>query len=84
MAKRNKTEQLLSILDACQNQPMKLTHIMYRTNLNCSLLKEYITDMINKDLLTVKTVGERAFFRTTKKGFVLLKNWRQIRTSLVV
>jgi predicted transcriptional regulator len=36
-----------------------------------------------KELLTKKTVGNKAFFRTTQKGFALLHSWRQIETVLV-
>jgi predicted transcriptional regulator len=83
MEKRSRTEMRLAILDACKCRPMKVTHIMYQANVNASLLKEFLEELQEKGLLIKKSVGQRAFYRTTQKGFALLGPWRQIETVLV-
>jgi len=81
--KRNRTELKLAVLDACMNRGLKVTHIIYRTNMNPTVLNALIVELIEKELLTKTTVGKRVFFRTTARGFALLGSWRQIETALV-
>ena len=51
MGKRSTFEQSLAILDVVRT-PKILTHIMYKTNVNCSVLKPLLEDLMKKGLIT--------------------------------
>ena len=40
--KRNESEQIYAVLEALARENLKLTHLMYKTNLNCLLLKNIL------------------------------------------
>ena len=50
MAKRSTFEQSLAILEVVRT-PKILTHIMYKTNVNCSVLKPLLEDLMQKGLI---------------------------------
>jgi predicted transcriptional regulator len=50
--RRSSLEMDIAILQALTGpKPLKLTHIMYRANLNCNILKEKITALEEKGLV---------------------------------
>jgi predicted transcriptional regulator len=68
-----------------QRGPLKLTHIMYKANVNCSVLKEYLDFLINQELVEEKTVGKkRIVFAVTEKGISVLKYFRELKVMLPV
>ena len=58
--------------------PLKCTHLMYQTNLNCVVLKEFVEELVEKGLLTVKADRKRSFFKTSAAGYELLKEWQRL------
>ena len=77
MTKRNKFEMKFAVLDACM-VPLNVTALMYRTNMNCVVLKELVEELLARGLLTVKIDRQRSFFKTSAAGYELLKQWRQL------
>ena len=77
LTKRNRLEQKFAILDVCM-VPLKVTTLMYRTNMNCVVLKEFAEELVEKGLLTVKVDRKRSFFKTSAAGYEVLKQWRQL------
>ena len=77
MTKRCRFEQKFAVLDACM-VPLKVTHLMYQTNLNCLVVKEFVEELLARGLLTVKVDRKRSFFKTSAAGYELLKQWRQL------
>ena len=68
-----------------QRGPLKLTHIMYKANVNCSVLKEYLDFLIQQELIEEKTVGKkRIVFAVTEKGISVLKYFRELKVMLPV
>jgi predicted transcriptional regulator len=51
LVKRSAFEQSLAILEVVRT-PKILTHIMYKTNVNCSVLKPLLEDLMQKGLIT--------------------------------
>ena len=50
--RRSKMEMYIDILKVlAQNGPLKLTHVMYKANVNCSVLKEYLDFLIKQNLI---------------------------------
>ena len=77
MTKRNKLEMKFAVLDACM-APLKVTPLMYQTNMNQTVLKLIVAELVEKGLLTEKVVGNHSFFKTSAAGYELLKEWQRL------
>ncbi|MGB9676432.1 MAG: winged helix-turn-helix domain-containing protein, partial [Candidatus Bathyarchaeales archaeon] len=65
--------------------PLKLTHIMYKANVNCSVLKEYLDFLIKQNLIEERTVGKRrVVYAITQKGITVLKYFRELKQVLPI
>jgi predicted transcriptional regulator len=63
--------------------PLKLTHIMYKANVNCSVLKEYLDFLIKQNLVEEKTMGKkRIVYVITERGITVLKYFRELKIML--
>ena len=84
--RRSKLEMYIDILKVlAQRGPLKLTHIMYKANVNCSVLKEYLDFLINQKLIEEKTVGKkRIVYVVAEKGLEVLKYFRELKVMLPV
>ena len=84
--RRSKMEMHLDILmTLAQKGPLKLTHIMYKANVNCSVLKEYLDFLIQQELVAEKTIKkERIVYTITEKGLTVLKYFRELQIMIPV
>lgn len=84
--RRSKMEIHLDVLRTlAQKGPLKLTHIMYKSNVNCCVLKEYLDFLIQHDLVEEKTIKkERIVYKVTEKGLSVLKYFRELQTMLPI
>ena len=84
--RRSKMEMYVDILKVlAQNGPLKLTHIMYKANVNCSVLKEYLDFLIQQELVEEKVVGKkRIVYAVSEKGLNVLKYFRELKIMLPV
>jgi predicted transcriptional regulator len=84
--RRSKMEMHLDILmTLAQRGPLKLTHIMYKANVNCSVLKEYLDFLIQQRLIEEKTLKkEKIVYTITEKGFTVLKYFRELQIMIPV
>jgi len=63
--------------------PLKLTHIMYKANVNCSVLKQYLDFLIQQTLVEERTLGKkRTVYAITERGITVLKHFRELKTVL--
>ncbi len=79
--RRSKLEMYVDILEVLSIRgPLKLTHIMYKSNVNCSVLKEQL-DFLMKNCLVEERImkKERVVFAITQKGTSVLKAFREIK-----
>jgi predicted transcriptional regulator len=68
-----------------QRGPLKLTHIMYGVNVNCSVLKEHIDYLTKQGLVEEKTVGkERTAYAISQLGVKVLKQFKALREVLPI
>jgi len=68
-----------------QKGPLKLTHIMYKSNVNCCVLKEYLDFLIQNDLVEEKIIKkERIVYKVTEKGLSVLKYFRELQIMLPI
>ena len=73
------------LLTLAQKGPLKLTHIMYKANINCSVLKEYLDFLIQQELVEEKTIKkERIVYIITEKGLTVLKYFRELQIMIPV
>jgi predicted transcriptional regulator len=86
MMRRSKIETYVDILEVLANtSPLKLTHVMYKTNVNCSVVKECLDFLIRQGLVEVKIVGkERKFYAITQLGVTVINQFRELREVLPI
>jgi len=63
--------------------PLKLTHIMYKANVNCSVLKQFLDFLIEQKLVEERTIGKkRIVYAITERGITVLKYFRELKAVL--
>ena len=82
--RRSKMEIYLDILKTlAQKGPLKLTHIMYKANVNCNVLKQYLDFLCKQELIAEKTLRkERVVYEISEKGLTVLKYFREMQLIL--
>ncbi|MGA2308484.1 MAG: winged helix-turn-helix domain-containing protein [Candidatus Bathyarchaeia archaeon] len=83
---RSKLETYVDILKVLAHRgPLKLTHIMYKANVNGSILREYLDFLLKQNLVEERNVGKsRTVFAVTQKGITVLKNFRELQQILPI
>jgi predicted transcriptional regulator len=79
LMRRSTFEQTLAILEIVRT-PKILTHIMYQTNVNCTVLKPLLEDLMKKGLITTvdKSRGiTRKHYVISQKGIDVLRTVRK-------
>lgn len=84
--RRSKLETYIDILEVLALRgPLKLTHVMYKANVNCSILKEYLEFLIKQGLVEEKTLGKRRVaYAISNKGLIVLKQFRELKQVLPI
>ncbi len=86
--RRSKLETHIDILKVlARNGPLKLTHIMYKVNVNCSVLKEYLDFLIGQNLVEEQTFNKkrnktRVVYAVTERGRTVLKHFMEVNSAL--
>ena len=72
--RRSKLEMYIDILRVlAQKGPLKLTHIMNRTNINCDLLKQHLTFLTRYSLVNEqRLLKTRVTYAITERGLTVL------------
>jgi predicted transcriptional regulator len=64
---------------------LKLTHIMYETNVNCCVLKEYLDFLVKQGLVETRAVGrQRMAYSITQRGITVLNCFRELKQVLPI
>ena len=84
--RRSKLEMYIDIIRVlAQRGPLKLTHVMYKANVNCSVLKEYMDFLIKQGLVEERTIGKRrVVYAVTQRGITVLKYFRELKQVLPI
>ena len=84
--RRSKREMYIAILNVLANKgPMKMTHIMYKANVNCSVLKDNLYFLIKQKLVEERTIKkEHTIFAVTKRGINVLKYFKELTKALPI
>jgi predicted transcriptional regulator len=84
--RRSKLEMYVDILMVLAHRgPLKLTHVMYKANVNCSVLKEYLDFLIKQGLVEERIVGKRrVVYAVTQRGITVLKYFKELKQVLPI
>jgi predicted transcriptional regulator len=79
--RRSKLEVYIDILEVLAIRgPLKLTHIMYKSNVNCSVLKDQLEFLIKNTLVEERILRkEKVVYAVTQRGLQILKSFREIK-----
>ncbi len=65
--------------------PLKLTHIMYKANVNCKVLKENLEFLIKQSLVEERILKKgKVVFAITQRGITVLKYFRELEQALPI
>jgi predicted transcriptional regulator len=86
MMRRSKLEMHVDILKVLAHRgPLKLTHVMYKANVNCKVLKEYLDFLTKQGLVEEKIIRrERIVYAITQRGVTVLKRFRELKDVLPI
>ena len=74
---------ILSVL--AQRGPLKLTHVMYKANVNCSVLKEYLDFLLKQGLVEERIMRkQRVVYAVTPRGITVLKYFKELKQVLPI
>jgi predicted transcriptional regulator len=78
--RRSKLEIYADLLKVLAHEgPLKLTHLMYKVNINCTALREDLETLIRLGLVEEQTTGNnKGFFSVTERGFKILNYFGEI------
>ncbi len=88
--RRSKLEMYIDVLKVlARHGPLKLTHIMYKANVNCSVLKQYLDFLIQQNLVEEQTFlkkrnRKRIVYAITERGRTVLKYFRELNSALQI
>ncbi len=86
MLRRSKLETYIDILNVLARKgPLKLTHVMYKANVNCNVLKEDLDFLIKQALVEQRTIArQHIVFSVTQRGVTVLNYFRQLTQMLPI
>ena len=84
--RRSKLEVYVDILSVLAHRgPLKLTHVMYKSNVNCSVLSEYLEFLLKQGLVEERNVKKnRTVYAVTQRGLTVLKLFRELKQVLPI
>jgi predicted transcriptional regulator len=84
--RRSKLEMYVDILKVlAQGEPLNLTHIVYKANVNCNVLKEYLSFLVKQGLIEERVVGKgKVVYANTARGISVLKFFRELDKPLPI
>lgn len=84
--RRSKLEMYVDILSVLSHRgPLRLTHVMYKANVNCSVLKEYLDFLMKQGLVEERPLGKRRIvYAVTQRGLMVLKYFRELKQVLPI
>ena len=88
--RRSKLEMYIDVLKVlARHGPLKLTQIMYKANVNCSVLKQYLAFLIQQNLIEKQTIRKkrnkiRVVYAVTERGRTVLKYFRELNSALQI
>ncbi len=72
-----------------RNGPLKLTHIMYKANVNCSVLKQYLDFLVQQNLIEKQNLQKKrhktgVVYAITERGRTVLEYFGELNRALQI
>ncbi len=86
--RRSKMEMYIDILKVlAKNGPLKLTHVMYKANVNCSVLKQNLDFLMKQNLIEEQIKRRKKNkikirYAITLRGKTIIKYFNQVDRAL--
>lgn len=84
--RRSMLEQYIDVLKVLTHEgPLKVTHVMYKANLNGNSVKESLKFLIKQGLVEERLAGKQVtVYAVTQRGITVLKYFRELRQALPI
>ena len=88
--RRSKMEMYIDILKVlAHNGPLKLTHVMYKANVNCSVLKENLDFLIQQNLIEEQITPKKRnktkiSYAITERGRIVIRYFNEVNIALQI
>ena len=83
--RRSKLEIQVRILTALAHYgPLKLTHIMYKANVNCSVLNQCLDLLVQHQLVDERSSKRSSIYAITKNGRKVVEIFARIDKALMI
>jgi predicted transcriptional regulator len=84
--RRSKLEMYIAILNVLANKgPLKMTHIMYKANLNCNVLSGNLDFLIKQNMIEERIIKrDNKVFAITQRGITVLKYFKELTKALPI
>ena len=84
--RRSKLETYIDILNVLARKgPLKLTHVMYKANVNSNVLKEDLDFLIKQNLVEERTIArQHVVFTVTQRGVNVLNQFQQLTQMIPI
>ena len=79
--RRDRLSIIAEVLEVSLEGALK-TQVMYRANLSFAQLNNYLSLMLDINLLKLEKNGQKAVYKTTSKGMRFLESYKQIQEML--
>lgn len=76
--RRDKMTIIADILIALQTKRLKFTHLLYKSNLSHTRLKEYLDDLMTRQLVHEVNTKEGKRYELTDEGAKFLQEYRRV------
>jgi predicted transcriptional regulator len=88
--RRSKLEMHVDILKVlARHGPLKVTHIMYKANVNYDVLKQYLDFLVQQNLVEEQALHKKRnktkiVYAITERGRTVLKHFREVNNALQI
>ncbi|MFQ5620619.1 MAG: winged helix-turn-helix domain-containing protein [Candidatus Nanoarchaeia archaeon] len=82
--KRDRLQVIHDILRVIRDNRNKIkpTHLLYKSNLSHQMMKDYVEELLGKELITQNQEGRTKFYQLTDKGFTYLDQYNVVTSFL--
>ncbi len=82
--KRERLEVIYDILIAIKNNNNELgpTRLLYSSNLSSQMFKDYINELISKDLIIELEKKQKKYYSLSKKGIEFINKYKEIKVFI--
>lgn len=78
--KRTKLEVVKDILEVLrENRNVKITHLIYKSNLSNNSIKRYLDELISSKLIAFEVNEDKKIYKLTDKGCNFLNDFNKIK-----